>query len=135
MDEKKQGAIEQLERDIERIKRKIEQVKALPDNLDVSVISAWQYGVNLTIPFDVETIRKVRAQLANYEPRGKGKSFAHVSETYGDLHFDLKERCSEDPQNLTIIAETERIGATCHRMQTGTREVPVYKIVCDGETK
>lgn len=53
-----------------------------------------------------------------------------ASETgYGDVYYEFFHATL--PVTLTVGFMASLEGATCRKVQTGTREIPIYELVCD----
>ncbi len=130
MDTQKKAALGNITRSMKRLKEKASFVKSLPDGLPGS-ISAWEYAVNIRIPYDINAIRNTRAMLgSDFEMTQKPRVDSDGDWIATFFRKDDKER----DHMVNIFAITSVDGATCRKVQIGTKEVPVYKIECDGET-
>lgn len=128
MDEKKQKAIKSLENEIGRIREQIERIKNLPDNLP-GEITATFCSTLIYLPYNLQVIRETRAMLG----RDFGLTHKPGVDVDGDWVASLRGKGENWSNNVLIIASANRAGSTCRKVQKGTRQVPVYEIVCDDE--
>lgn len=118
-------AINDVKSQIASLERHLAILEALPPLPDY-VIHIWASvnEVNIFIPFDTEKLQEVRRLL--------GINFRRVeTRTYSDGSKKLYRYEHKAGGFLDIILDPDQAGATCQRVQVGTREEPVYEIRCN----
>jgi hypothetical protein len=123
MDSVKKDFLDRTQKSIDRLHQLMALVNTLPDGLSGTL---WgDYELNLQMPFDPVLFAKVRRTLGK-DWRFIGKS---LSQEYGIAY--RRYRCAHDKTlTLSIALNTMKEGSTCRRVQVGTKEVPVYEVVC-----
>lgn len=84
-------------------------------------------GVIVSMDYDIDTYKAMRRRL---------KDFRRVRSSYDEesatthVYFASKS-CTDLSIKFEMTALSPDTGSKCHWVQTGTKEVPVYKVVCD----
>jgi hypothetical protein len=119
----KQDMIRYIESKIAEYQKQLKLVKTFPDfdglNIRSFVIVAG--GVGLFIPYDLTILRQIRKAMG----KGWRLCYTHFDEVNGKYYLAYK---GNDDRDLTIHLESD--STTCHRIQTGTKEIPIYDVVC-----
>lgn len=90
-------------------------------------VDIFESYINLCIPpGDLALLRKIRRLLGhNWKYRR-----SHINESNGSkfMHYQHKNNYKRD---LNILIDSSLAGQSCQRVQIGTKEIPVYQIVCN----
>lgn len=112
--------------EIETYKSKLDIVESLPElgDLDIRSFVITNSGIGLFIPYDLALLSVIRKRL------GRAWRFKHSWLDAGSGKLMLVYAEDSGRSDLSVHLEPLTDGATCRRVQTGTREVPVYAVRC-----
>jgi hypothetical protein len=130
MDNRKLQTIKCLEERIQRLRQTIEILARLPDDLPPeAIITAIPGCLFITIPYDWNIFRAVRRALDASETTWIPSSA--ISDNDG-LHTHCYQM---EEDNLRVYLQIQLNptveGSKCTRVQIGTQEIPVYKVICE----
>jgi hypothetical protein len=119
----KQVAVNKVKRHIAEQKKMLTYLEALPDELP-GEIDVYTFYISLTMPYNPCEFKRVRRML--------GADFKLDRKFTNDVTGDMFRAYTHKTLgfDLTIILRPTMEGATCKRVQTGEKVIPVYEVVC-----
>jgi hypothetical protein len=100
-------------------------IDALPEDAPVNSVATFNGWMTLYATADLGVYRQLRRMLGR-DFRRDGK--AHVSENGRAFTVDYVHTPTGVP--VSLYMDTTEAGATCRKVQTGQRVIPVYTITC-----
>lgn len=127
MDKLKQEAIDGYDKKIAEMKKAQEGLNLLPDGMGELEVVLYEFTDHprIDLPFSISLFAKLRRLLG---PAWKREGYEHTDTTSG--HQYLSYRHKETGTYLTVCLKSNIRGATCVRRLIGSKEVPVYEVVC-----
>lgn len=130
MDKLKQKAIDGYEKRIQEIKEGQQAVALLPDGMEELGVTIYSNpldsSLRVDIPFSIKTFRKLRHMFGSAWKRRARLDLYDDSNGYRYIQYEHKETKTQ----LTVGLNPNKDGAICVKRLVGSKEVPVYEVVC-----
>lgn len=125
MNKKTTEAIKEIEERIARLRKVSKAIEELPA-LDVNLLYESCDSICMSIPYDLKRIRETRSALGSEWKVARPPRIMDSGSWVVDYI-----KANDSNISLTLFADPYGPGATCHKVQCGTKQIPIYKIVCD----
>ena len=133
MNEVFEQALKRLNKKFQGYGLSADSLKYLPENLEARYMFIHDDHITITIPYDDERIARL---LDDLDRLGWTVIRDYIQPDNGERYIHLDHPEVENRQiisgwgSLIVGADPTQVGSACIRRQVGTKEVPVYEIVC-----
>lgn len=122
----KEQAIKKYDYEIANLQMMRQVLESLPDldKFEGGIFLTSSQNLRFDVPYTPDAFTKFR-QLLGKEWKRKGHEWTSED---GDKYFSF---CHKETQvRLLLCLRPDLEGATCQRKQIGTKEIPVYEVIC-----